>query len=127
MNLGKPLAAFFLGVLSFPVFMFVGETADNLFGDIAAFIATFILMAAYFFICQFLLSRGNPLAYRKDWPIMLALDAVIILVLFVSVLVEKQGVVFLTQSLGILLACIAGTFAGAVAASLAARKRGGQK
>jgi hypothetical protein len=119
----KALGAFFLGVLSFPVFMFVGETADNLFGDIAAFIATFIAMAAYFFICQFLLSRGNPLAYRKDWPIMLALDAVIILVLFISVLVEKQGVAFLTQSLGILLACFAGTFAGAVAASLASRRK----
>lgn len=26
-----------------------------------------------FFIFQFLLSWGNPNAYRKDWPIMLAL------------------------------------------------------
>ena len=123
----KALGAFFLGVLSFPVFMFIGETADNLFGDIAAFIATFITMAAYFFICQFLLSRGNPHAFRKDWPIMLVLNATIILVLFVSVLVEKQGAVFLIQILGILLACFAGTFAGAFVASRAARKRGGRR
>ena len=123
----KALGAFFLGVLSFVVFMFVGETADNIFGVIAARIATFILMAAYFFICQFLLSRGNPHAIRKDWPIMLVLNATIIVVLFVSVLVEKQGAVFLIQLLGILLACFAGTIAGAVVASLAARRSGRQK
>jgi uncharacterized membrane-anchored protein len=119
----KVLGAFFLGVLSFVVFMFVGETADNIFGVIAAPIATFILMAAYFFICQFLLSRGNPHAFRKDWPIMLVLNATIIVVLFVSVLVEQRTAVFLTEALGILLACFAGTIAGAVVASLAARRR----
>ena len=121
--MSKVFGAFILGVLSFVVFMFVGETADNIFGAIAAFIATFILMAVYFFICQFLLSRGNPHAFCKDWPIMLVLNATIIVVLFVSVLVEKQGAVFLIQALGILLACFAGTIAGAVVASLAARRR----
>jgi len=123
----KGLGAFFLGVLSFVVFMFIGETADSFLGDIAATIATFILMAAYFFICQFLLSRGNPHAFRKDWPIMLVLNVTIIVVLFVSVLVEKQGGVFLVQALGILLACFAGTIAGAVTASYVARKRGGRR
>ena len=125
--MSKVFGAFLLGVLSFVVFMFVGETADNIFGVIAAPIATFILMAAYFFICQFLLSRGNPHAFYKDWPIMLVLNATIIVVLFVSVLVEKQGVVFLIQALGILLACFAGTIAGAVVASLVARRSGRQK
>ncbi len=125
--MSKVLGAFLLGVLSFVVFMFVGETADNIFGDIAAPIATLILMAAYFFICQFLLSRGNPHAFLKDWPIMLVLNAAIFVVLFVSVLVEKQGAVFLVQALGILLACFAGTFAGAFVASIKARRRGGQR
>jgi len=119
----KVLGAFFLGVLSFVVFMFVGETADNILGVRAAPIATVILMAAYFFICQFLLSRGNPHAFLKDWPIMLVLNATIIVVLFVSVLVEKQGAGFLVQALGVLIACFAGTIAGAVVASLAARRR----
>jgi O-antigen/teichoic acid export membrane protein len=123
----KVLGAFFLGVLSFVVFMFVGETADNVFGDIAAFIATFILMAAYFFICQFRLSRGNAHAFRRDWPIMLVLNATIIGVLFVSVLVEKQGAVFLIQALGILLVCFAGTLAGAFVASRAARRKTRQR
>ena len=119
----KWLGAFLLGVLSFAVFMFVGETADYRLGDIAAFIVTGIVMFAYFFICQFRLSRGNPNALFKDWPIMLALDATMIVVLFVSVLVEKQGAVFLAQALGILVACFAATLAGAFAASRAARRK----
>ena len=123
----KWLGVFFLGVLSFVVFMFIGETADSFLGDIAGTIVIVIVMMAYFFICQFLLSRGNPHAFRKDWPIMLVLNATIIVVLFVSVLVEKQGAVFLIQALGILLACFAGTIAGAVTASHVARKRGGQR
>ncbi len=121
----KVSGAFVLGVLSFVVFMFVGETADNFFGVKGAPIATIILMAAYFFICQLLLSRGNPHALRKDWPIMLVLNSAIIVVLFVSVLVEEQGAVFLIQALGILLACFAGTIAGAVVAAQIARERKG--
>jgi hypothetical protein len=122
--MSKALGAFFLGVLSFVVFMFGGEVAMYHIGEAVGLFVVLILMAAYFFICQFLLSRGNPHAFRKDWPIMLVLNATIIVVLFVSVLVEKQGAVFLVQALGILLACFAGTIAGAVVASLAARRRG---
>jgi O-antigen/teichoic acid export membrane protein len=115
----KGLGAFLLGVLSFAVFMFVGDTAGV--------IVTGIVMLAYFFICQFRLSRGNPNALFKDWPIMLALNATIIVVLFVSVLVEKQGAVFLFQALGILLVCFAGTLAGAFVASRAARRKTRQR
>jgi hypothetical protein len=117
----KALIAFLLGLFSFLLFMFVGETASYHLGDVG-FILAFILMAAYFFFCQFLLSRGNPYAYRKDWPIMLALDAILIVAVFIMVLVEKPQVV-LSQGLGILLSCCGGTFAGAVVASLAARKK----
>jgi putative effector of murein hydrolase LrgA (UPF0299 family) len=123
----KGIGAFLLGVLSFAVFMFVGETADRFLGDIAGAIVTVIVMMAYFFICQFRLSRGNPNAFLKDWPSMLALNATIIVVLFVSVLVEKQGAVFLIQALGVLLACFAGTLAGAFVASRKARRKGEQK
>lgn len=123
----KGLGAFLLGVLSFAVFMFVGETADRFLGDIAVAIVTGIVMLAYFFICQFRLLRGNHNALFKDWLIMLALNATIIVVLFVSVLVEKQGAVFLAQALGILVACFAGTFAGAFVASRAARRKARQQ
>jgi hypothetical protein len=110
----KSLRALCLGFLAFFLFMFVGETAG--------LIAAFILMAAYFSICQFLLSRGNVDAYRKDWPIMLAMDATPLVVVLVMVLVERREVI-LSQGLGILLSCCGGTYAGAVVASLAARRR----
>jgi hypothetical protein len=121
----KALSAFFLGLLSFFLFMVAGEAASYHLGDVG-FILAFILMAAYFFICQFLLSRGNSNAYRKDWPIMLALDAILLLAFFVMVLAERKEVI-LSQGLGILLSCCGGTFAGAVAASLAARRKRGRR
>jgi hypothetical protein len=119
----KWAGAFLLGVLSFALFMFVAHTVGSLLGETADVIVFGIVMLAYFFICQFRLSRGNPNALIKDWPIMLALNATIIVVLFVSVLVEKRGVVFLSQALGILLVCFAGTWAGAFVASRAARRK----
>jgi hypothetical protein len=57
---------------------------------------------------------------------MLALDAILLLDVFVMVLVEKREVA-LTQGLGILLFCCGGIFAGAAVASLAARRRGGRQ
>jgi hypothetical protein len=117
----KALIAFFLGLFSFLLFMFVGETLLYYYGNVGL-AAAFILMAAYFFICQFFLSRGNPDAFLKDWPIMLALDAVFLLVLIPMILGERLEVV-LAQGLGILLFCCGGTLAGAFAASKAARRK----
>jgi len=68
------------------------------------------------------LSRGNPDAYRKDWLIMLGLDATLLLVFLNTVLAERREVI-LSQGLGILLSCCGATFAGAVAASLWARRK----
>jgi|GEM_PF-776886 len=123
---GKVLIAFFLGLFSFILFMFVGETADYRLGDIAAYIVIVIVMLAYFFICQFLLSRGNPNALFKDWPSMLALGAIGIVILIVTALNERREV-FLTQGLGFLFVSFAGILAGAFVASRAARKRGGRQ
>ena len=119
----KVLGAFLLGLLSFVVFMFVGETADYRLSDIAAYIVIVIVMMAYFFICQFLLSRGNPNALFKDWPIMLALGAIGIPIAVVTALGEKREV-FLTQGLGFLFVSFAGILAGAFVASREARRRG---
>jgi len=116
----KILLAFLLGVLSFFLMFLFGEMAIHYFGD-AGLIPTFILMAAYFFICQYRLSRGHRDALRQDWPIMLALDAVPLLMVFGIVLGQTWPVI-LSQGLGILLSCCGGTFAGALAASRAARR-----
>src|SRR5664279_5065138 len=105
----KIVIAFLLGLFGFFVMMFVGETA----GQVAGFVA----LAAYCCFCQFFLSRKNADAYRKDWPVMLALDAVVLAGLVIMVLVEKRDVI-LSQGPGILLATCGGTYLGAVVASL---------
>jgi uncharacterized membrane protein len=120
-RMAKIIAAFLLGVLFFFLFMFIGEASDQYLGD-AGFLITFILMAAYFFVCQSRLSRGNADAPRKDWPIMLALNAVPLVVFILMVINEKWPVVLL-QGLIILIAGWGGAFIGATAASRAARKR----
>jgi hypothetical protein len=118
----KAWIAFFLGLFAFFIFMFIGEKLSDHYGN-AGLLATFVVMLAYFFICQLFLSRGHPDAYRKDWPIMLALDAVLLLLLIPMVLLERPEVV-LAQGLGILISCFGGTWAGAFTASMRARRRG---
>lgn len=119
-HMPKLIVAFLLGVLSFFLMFAIGETALHYFGD-AGLIPMFIVMAAYFFFCQFRLSRGHADAIRRDWPIMLALDAVPLLMVFGIVLAQTWPVI-LSQGLGILLFYCGGTFAGALAASRAARR-----
>jgi cytochrome bd-type quinol oxidase subunit 2 len=117
------LIAFFLGLFSFVLFMVVGsEAAASVFGDIAHIIVIVIVMGAYFFVCQFHLSRGNPNALFKDWPVMLALSAIGFVIAIVTALAEKREV-FLSQGLGFLTVCFVGIFAGALAASRAARRK----
>ena len=77
--MSKILKAFLIGVFSFFLFFAIFGAASENLGD-AGEVLAFILMAAYFFFCQFRLSRGNPDAYRKDWPVMLALDAMLLLI-----------------------------------------------
>ena len=110
--MGRALIAILLGVVSFAVFMFVGETA----GVVPAFIA----VAAFLCVCQFLLSRGHVDANPKDWRIMLALAAPLLASTLVMVLLERREVV-LAQAPVLLFACV-GIYAGAVVASLAARR-----
>jgi hypothetical protein len=113
--------AVFLGILSFFLMFIIGEPASEHLGN-AGLILTFVVMAAYFFLCQFRLSRGNPNAYRRDWPVMLALDAPWIIVGFTMMLTERREVV-ISQGLGILFSCIGATWAGAFAASMKARRK----
>ena len=113
-----------MGVLFFFLYMFIGETSSYHLGEGAAFAITFVLMTGYFFVCQFRLSHGNADALRKDWPIMLALNAVPLATVIIMVFNEKWPVI-LSQGLVILLAGWGGAFAGAAMASRAARKRQG--
>ena len=106
------MTAFLLGVASFVVMMGVGEGV----GVVPALIA----VGAFLFVCQLLLSRGHVDAHRRDWRIMLALAAPILVAMFLMGLLEKREVV-LAQGPVFLLVCVA-IYAGAVVASLAARR-----
>ena len=120
--MSKAWKAFCLGLLGMFLYMGVAEGFSDYYGENVGLAVAFILVAAYFFICQFFLSRGNPDAFLKDWPIMLALDAVLLLCLIPMALLETQEVVLAPGS-GILLSCGGGTLAGAFAASKAARRK----
>ncbi len=119
-RIAKIVAAFLLGVLFFFLFMFIGEASSHYLGD-AGLVITFILMAAYFFVCQFRLSHGNADALRKDWPIMLALN-VVPLAMFILMVINEKWPVILLQGLIVLIAGWGGAFIGAAVASRAARK-----
>jgi len=123
-QMAKAGGAFFLGVLFFFLYMFIGETSSYHLGEGAGFAITFVLMTGYFFVCQFRLSHGNADALRNDWPIMLALNAVPLATVIIMAFNEKWPVI-LSQGLVILLAGWGGAFAGAAMASRAARKRQG--
>jgi hypothetical protein len=119
--MAKPIIAFFLGILSFVIYRFFLE----ILGEYIS--AVFVILAAYFFICQFLLSRGNPHAFRKDWPTMLALDfAPFIYVVYYVIRLGWGALWFRAIGLWLIVGSVGGTLAGAVAASLAARRKGRQ-
>jgi hypothetical protein len=122
----KSLIAFFLGLFGFFLYMGVGEGFSDKYGENVGLAAAFISLAAYFFICQFFLSRGNPNAFLKDWPIMLALDAVLLVTIILMALNESLEETF-TQGSVILLSCCGGTLAGAFAASKVARRKAGRQ
>jgi hypothetical protein len=123
-RIAKIIAAFFLGVLFFFLFMFIGEASIYHLGEGVGFAITFVLMAAYFFVCQSRLSHGNADALRKDWPLILALN-VVPLVLFILMVINEKWPVILLQGLIVLVAGWGGAFMGAAVASRAARKRQG--
>ena len=109
----KVAITFFLGLFSFLVFMFVGESAG--------LPASFAALSVYFFLCQFFLSRNHPDAHRKDWRMMLLLDGVM-LVLFLIMVKSGNWDTVLTQGIGALLSTCGGTYAGAVVASITAKR-----
>jgi len=119
--MNRTAVAFLLGVLSFLLMMFVGEGLSSSLGEAKGLLVTFGVMAVYFFVCQFLLSRGHPDALRTDGRVMLALAAVPLVFIVLMGLAEKRGVL-LSQGLGVLLAVCVGILAGAFAASRTAKK-----
>jgi lipoprotein signal peptidase len=81
--MAKRVIAVFLGIISFPLLMFVGEEFN---------VATaFILTGFYYLVAQFFLSRGNPRALYEDWPLMLFLNAALIVVAVLILIIEPDA------------------------------------
>ncbi len=112
-DLSKVVIAFLLGIIGLFIGFEVGEGAGIAVG--------FVTLGVYCFVCQFLLSRKNANAYRKDWPVMLALDAAWLCILCVMFLKEHQNLMD-SQGPAILLATCGATYLGAVVASLTAKR-----
>ena len=111
-----------MGFLSVPLF-FALEHAFPFGHGALSLTMTFIAMAVYFFTCQFFLSRGHPNALFNDWPIMLALNTVWIIILIAIAVPFESLEVVLSMGLGILLSCFGCTLAGAFMASMRARRK----
>jgi len=120
------LVAFFLGLFPFYLSVFVLETVAAITPGYAAITVSVIVMIAYYFICQFLLSRGRPEALFKDWPIMLALGAAGLVITIVEAS-NKSLEGFLSWVLGFIIICSAGILCGAFVASRQARRKGESK
>ncbi len=104
----KALIALVAGIASFSAYG-IGWLINPALGP--------VFVAPYYFVCQFYLSRGHPRAYLRDWRIMLALNASVLLLT-----VQSDRSTLMTQTLPWLISALAGTYAGAVVASAATRQ-----
>lgn len=112
----KALIAVILGVIPVLAFVFFGEWLSAKLGPISSLGLLFV----YFFICQFLLSRGHLDACRKDGAVTIALDIAWIVFMIITLAGKRLTVPW---GIGFILSCIVGTWAGAAAASIGARRR----
>lgn len=108
----KIVLSFLLGLLSIFLMFGLGET----WGGHAMFPG----MAAYFLISQYFLSRGNPQAVRKDWPLILALNLPSLVSTSICLIVEPTWGSKL-PALCLTLLAVACSYAGAGLAARTAR------
>ncbi len=109
----KAAIAFVAGVASFFPLMFIGESVGM--------VPALVFVAAYYFVCELFLARGQARAYATDWATMLALNGSTFLIAIITVAGEKRDVL-VNQTLPLLLCTVGGTYAGALVASLGARR-----
>lgn len=123
----KYLAASLLGLGSFFVFWAIGEYlssggATSPTGEVAGVLILAGVLGAYFFVCQYYLSRGNPNPLRKQWLIILSLNLVLTLFTLAVPVVVRKWIPSLTM-LGLAAYSWACSCAAAVLAARAARRQ----
>jgi len=119
----KILLAFILGVFSFLLLFGLGaalEWASGKFGEYALTAALVIVIGAYFLIAQYFLSRGNPQALRKVWPLIIAMNFILLCAPILCLVLESKGAALGTLLLAMF--TVACSYAGAALAARAARR-----
>jgi hypothetical protein len=116
----RVLVAFLLGVGAFFLLFLLGEGVDispSVRGyQYFSALIFFGGMGAYFLISEYFLSRGHQQAVRKDWPIILALNAPLILATIIASFVE-QNKSSLWQTGGAVVVGVVCSYAGAALAA----------
>ena len=117
------LLAFLLGIISFPLLFFLGEgvripssipAAESI--HVAIFL---IVIGAYFFLSEYLLTRRDPKTAWKQWPITLALTATLIVTALITVVVEPNKSAVM-GTVGTAVLAVACSWAGAAVAARSA-------
>jgi hypothetical protein len=119
----KVLVAFILGVLSFLLMFVLGAVflESGRIGAFAGECAFCIDMGACFFISQYFLSRGNPQALLKVWPLIIAMNFMPLCAVILCLVLETKG-----SALGMLLVTaitLACSYAGATLAARTVHSR----
>jgi peptidoglycan/LPS O-acetylase OafA/YrhL len=120
----KILLAFLLGLLSFPLLFLLGEgikIPSNIPAAEAIHVAIFlIVIGAYFFLFEYLLTRRDPKPASKQWPITVALTATLIVTALITVAVEPNRSAVLA-TVGTAILAVACSWAGAAVTERSAR------
>jgi hypothetical protein len=123
----KIFLAFILGVLAFFLLFGLGAAlegasgkASGKFGEYALTAALVIVIGVYFLIAQYFLSRGNPQALRKVWPLIMAMNFVLLCAPILCLVLETKGAALGTLLLAMF--TVACSYAGVALAARTARQ-----
>ena len=109
--MAKKIIAIILGIISFFLMFALGES----FGVPIAFIA----IGIYYLLSQFFLSRGNTRALYEDWPLILLLNAALIVSAVMILLIEPDAKI---QAIVAVISVLCSFIGAGIAAWLAKKK-----
>jgi hypothetical protein len=113
--LSRWLVAFLLGFISLFLLFFLGES----FGEPAMYIG----VGAFALCAQLFLSRGHVAALRKDWPVILCLNFMVLLSTVLCLALEHNNPGAHLTALVLAGVAVACSYAGAWLAARIARNR----
>ena len=113
--LSRWLVALLLGFVSLFLLFFLGES----FGELAMYIG----VGAFALCAQLFLSRGHVAALRKDWPVILCLNFMVLLSTVLCLALEHNNPAAHLTALVLAGVAVACSYAGAWLAARIARNR----